>query len=125
MFDGKEGSDFGAARTDDADDGGGDEDDVVVGSGKEDSRESHEDRADEERAFASAVVGVSSQPERDARVTEKGEGEEQADGLLIVAEGGEVEEEGDGKEAVCKEANDARGAKISHALFMAVDCRTF
>ncbi len=93
LLDGQEWSDLAAARADDADDRGDDEDRHEGRRREYDRGAAHEDGAEDEDASTAEAIGMGGQPQRDERVTDERQEQQQADRRAIEAEPVEVQDE--------------------------------
>ena len=102
LLDGQERPDLVAGRRDDADGAGQDEQRDEAGEREDDPGQDHQRGAGDEDAPPSEPVGVGRQPQRDDRVADERQGQDDPDRQRIEADRGEVQDQDDRQEPVAE-----------------------
>ena len=102
LLDGEERPDLVAGRRDHADRAGEDEQRDPAREREDDAGDDHQDGAGDEDPPPAEPVGVGRQPQRDDRVADEREGQDEADGQRVEPGRREVEDEDDREEAVAE-----------------------
>ena len=109
LLHGQERANLIAGRGDDPDHSGQDEQRQLVRDRKDRAGQEHEPAADHQDAPAAHPIGVRRQPQRDDRVAQEGQRQDDPDGQRVQAGRREVQDQDDREEAVAEHAQRAQG----------------
>ncbi len=102
LFDGKERPDLAAGGGDDPDRPGQDQQRHPTREGEDDAGDDHQSRPDHEDPPTAEPVGIGREPQRDERVADEREGQDQTDRERVEPGRGEIEDEDDREEPVAE-----------------------
>ena len=102
LLDGQERADLVAGRRDDADGAGQDQQRDEAREREDDPGQDHQGRTRDEHAAPPEPVGVGRQPQRDDRVADQRQGQDDPDRQRVEPDGREVEDQDDRQEAVAE-----------------------